>query len=82
MHLDQRLGVYSRNQGETALGNLEKHNLTIKQGSKASRKPQPLTFDYNAGRTLDHEHQTSGSIALHDAAVQSATNLMAVVNDM
>ncbi|KAK0290199.1 hypothetical protein LTR91_006388 [Friedmanniomyces endolithicus] len=52
------------------------------KGSKASRKPQPLTFDYNAGRTLDHEHQTSGSIALHDAAVQSATNLMAVVNDM
>ncbi|KAK0860240.1 hypothetical protein LTR87_017364 [Friedmanniomyces endolithicus] len=52
------------------------------KGSKANRKPQPLTFDCNAERTSDHEHQTSGSIALHDAAVQSATNLMAVVNDM
>ncbi|KAK0860053.1 hypothetical protein LTR91_011146 [Friedmanniomyces endolithicus] len=52
------------------------------KGSKASRKPQPLTFDCNAERTFDHEHQTSGSIALHDAAVQSATNLMAVVNDI
>ncbi|KAK0273233.1 hypothetical protein LTR35_012305 [Friedmanniomyces endolithicus] len=52
------------------------------KGSKASRKPQPLIFDCNAERTFDHEHQTSGSIALHDAAVQSATNLMAVVNDI
>ncbi|KAK1066374.1 hypothetical protein LTR74_007261 [Friedmanniomyces endolithicus] len=52
------------------------------KGSKASRKPQPLTFDCNAERTFDHEHQTNGSIALHDAAVQSATNLMAVVNDI
>ncbi|KAK3109547.1 hypothetical protein LTR53_017092, partial [Teratosphaeriaceae sp. CCFEE 6253] len=56
--------------------------LTLSQGLKANRRPLPLAFDQSSRTTSERVNRSSGSIALHDAAVQSATHLMAVVNDM
>jgi len=52
-------------------------HLTSSQGAKANRKQLSLAFDHNTTPNRSNE-----SVALHDAAVQSATSLMAVVNDM
>lgn len=41
-----------------------------------------MSLDQQSSNTPPHSSRTSGSIALHDAAVQSATSLMAVMNDM
>ncbi|KAK5724139.1 hypothetical protein LTR17_013615 [Elasticomyces elasticus] len=50
---------------------------------KASRnRPQPLSFEHSKSYDVDRKHRRSESVALHDATVRSATNLMAVVNDM
>ena len=56
--------------------------LILFEQGKNNRKPLPLPLDHQAYATPAHSSRTSGSIALHDAAVQSATSLMAVMNDM
>ncbi|KAK4896303.1 hypothetical protein LTR27_005826 [Elasticomyces elasticus] len=45
-------------------------------------RPQPLSFEHFKSHDVDRKHRRSESVALHDATVRSATNLMAVVNDM
>ena len=42
----------------------------------------PLSLDGSPQPSSKHSSRTHDSIALHDAAVQSATSLMAVMNDM
>ncbi|KAK4556358.1 hypothetical protein LTR86_006502 [Recurvomyces mirabilis] len=46
------------------------------------RRPLPLSFGADTTLSSNFDHRTNDSVLLHDAAVQSATNLMAVVNDM
>lgn len=49
---------------------------------KTRRKPLPLDFEYQSSETRSvKSSRTNDSIALQDAAVQSATSLLAVMND-
>ncbi|KAK3635075.1 hypothetical protein LTR22_019356 [Elasticomyces elasticus] len=87
MHLNQgngRSGLYSRRKGTIDQSNpIANQILTDAQSPKASRnRPQPLSFEHSKSYDVDHKHRRSESVALHDATVRSATNLMAVVNDM
>ncbi|KAK3720659.1 hypothetical protein LTR37_003709 [Vermiconidia calcicola] len=53
-----------------------------KYSSKSHRKPTPLVIEGTAVPNSRHSSRTNESVAFHDAAVQSATSLMAVMNDM
>ncbi|KXT03130.1 hypothetical protein AC578_7745 [Pseudocercospora eumusae] len=58
------------------------YSRNAKGSSKANRKPLPLDFDQPLAARPSQSSRTHESIALQDAAVQSATSLMAVVSDM
>ncbi|EGP83502.1 uncharacterized protein MYCGRDRAFT_96806 [Zymoseptoria tritici IPO323] len=56
------------------------HGRNVKRSSKAGRKPIPLDFARDFGSNTSS--RSNDSVALHDAAIKSATSLMAVMNDM
>ncbi|EMC99994.1 hypothetical protein BAUCODRAFT_359251 [Baudoinia panamericana UAMH 10762] len=60
--------------------------MDLEQGAKdigrSRREAIPPSFDLESMSPLQHAPVHNESIALHDAAVQSATSLMAVMNDM
>ncbi|KJX92930.1 hypothetical protein TI39_contig4517g00001 [Zymoseptoria brevis] len=56
------------------------HGRHVKRSSKAGRKPIPLEFARDFGSNTSS--RSTDSVALHDAAIKSATSLMAVMNDM
>ncbi|KXT04456.1 hypothetical protein AC579_631 [Pseudocercospora musae] len=58
------------------------YSRNAKGSSKANRKPLPLDFDQPLLARPCQSSRAHESIALQDAAVQSATSLMAVVSDM
>ncbi|UJO23322.1 uncharacterized protein CLAFUR5_12676 [Fulvia fulva] len=52
-----------------------------RRGSKMTRKPLPLQFHQGVEPQSRSSSRSNDTIALHDAAIKSATNLMAVMSD-
>jgi len=56
--------------------------LTVPCLQSSRRRPVPLTLEQSPGDWSTYDRQLEDSTALQDAAVKSATSLIAVVNDM
>ena len=56
--------------------------MIFQGSSKAYKRPKTLSLGGASQPISKHSSRTTDSIALHDAAVQSATSLMAVMSDM
>jgi len=56
--------------------------LTLQYLQSSRRRPVPLNLEQSSGDLSSYEQQPDDSTALQDAAVKSATSLIAVVNDM
>jgi hypothetical protein len=58
------------------------HVLTVRCLQTSRRRPVPLKLDQSPEDLLSYDQQSDDSTTLQDAAVKSATSLIAVVNDM
>jgi hypothetical protein len=58
------------------------HVLTVRCLQTSRRRPVPLKLDQSPEDLSSYDQQSDDSTALQDAAVKSATSLIAVVNDM
>ncbi|KAF2166145.1 hypothetical protein M409DRAFT_23335 [Zasmidium cellare ATCC 36951] len=57
------------------------HGIENKGTHKSRRKPLPLDLYHTPDPSAIERNRADDSIAFHDAAVQSATSLLAVIND-